>query len=122
MVLSQKTLESLREMINERTEYRSGPKIIQFFNALGFNDTYGQGFPSRWMFTDDRLSTINGTPKINECIRRTFAPINFVNRIGELDQLIGEFNQYMVFDKWRVERRGAEILFQRLDKIEIQEP
>jgi hypothetical protein len=122
MVLSQKTLESLREMINERTEYRSGPKIIQFFNALGFNDTYGQGFPSRWMFTDDRLSKINGTPKIDECIRCTFAPINFVNRIGELDQLIGEFNQYLAFDKWRVERQGAEILFNRLDKVEVQEP
>jgi len=122
MILSQKTLESLREMINERTEYRSGPKIIQFFNALGFNDTYGQGFPSRWMFTDDRLSKINGTPKIDECIRRTFAPINFVSRIGELDQLIGDFNQYLAFDKWRVERRGAEILFHKLDKVEIQEP
>lgn len=122
MVLSQKTLESLREMINERTEYRSGARIIQFFNALGFNDSYGQGFPSRWMFTDDRLSKINGTPKIDECIRRTFSPINFVNRIDELDQLIGDFNQYLAFDKWRVARQGAEIIFHKLDKVEIQEP
>lgn len=122
MILSQKTLESLRGMINERTEYRSGPKIIQFFNGLGFNDTYGQGFPSRWMFTDDRLAKINGTPKIDECIRRTFAPINFVNRIAELDALIGEFNQYLAFDKWRVERKGAEIVFQKLDRVEMQEP
>ena len=122
MVLSQKTLESLREMINERTEYRSGPKIIQFFNGLGFNDTYGQGFPSRWMFTDDRLSKINGTPKIDECIRRAFAPINFVGRMGELDQLIADFNQYLAFDKWRIERDGAELYFRRLDRVEVQEP
>lgn len=122
MVLSQKTIESLREMINERTEYRSGPKIIQFFNALGFNDSYGQGFPSRWMFTDDRLSKINGTPKIDECIKRTFAPINFVGRMGDLDQLLSDFNQYLAFDKWRIEREGAELHFQRLDHVEVQEP
>lgn len=122
MVLSKKTLESLREMINERTEYRSGPKIIQFFNGLGFNDSYGQGFPSRWMFTDDRLSMINGTPRIDECIRRTFAPINFVGRMGELDQLLGDFNQYLAFDKWRIHREGADLHFRRLDRVEVQEP
>lgn len=122
MVLSQKTLECLREMINERTEYRSGPKIIQFFNGLGFNDTYGQGFPSRWMFTDERLSRINGTPQIDECIRRTFAPINFVGRLGELDQLLNDFNQYLAFDKWRIERQGADLHFRKLDRVEIQEP
>ncbi len=46
MVLSQKTLEFLREMINQKTEYRSGPKIIQFFNGLGFNDTFNNSFKS----------------------------------------------------------------------------
>jgi len=122
MVLSQKTLECLREMINERTEYRSGPKIIQFFNALGFNDSYGQGFPSRWIFTDDHLSKINGTPKIDECVKRVFAPINFIGRMGELDQLLSDFNQYLAFDKWRIEREGAELHLRRLAKVEVQEP
>jgi len=43
MILCKKTLEFLREMINEKTEYRSGPKLVQFFNDLGFKDSYGQG-------------------------------------------------------------------------------
>lgn len=122
MVLSEKTLECLRDMINERTEYRSGPKIVQFFNGLGFNDVYGQGFPSRWMFTDDRLSKINGSPRLDECIKRTFAPINFVGRIGELDRLLADFNQYLAFDKWRLDRNGAELHFKKLEKVEVQEP
>ena len=54
MEISQKTVEKLRNLINEETEYRSGPKLIAFFNNLGFNDEYGQGFPSRWMFTDEK--------------------------------------------------------------------
>lgn len=121
MILSQKTLESLRDMINEKTEYRSGSQLVQFFNQLGSNDKYGQGFPSRWMFTDQKLQSINGTPQIDECIKRVFAPINFVGRVPELDEHLQEFNKYLAFDKWRLVRIGAELTFKRLDKVEIDE-
>lgn len=119
MILCKKTLECLREMINEKSEYRSGPKLVQFFNDLGFKDSYGQGFPSRWFFTDERLAKINGTPALDQCIRNTFAPVNFVGRIQELDLLIKEFNQYLAFDKWKVVRRQVEVGFQKLEKVEI---
>ena len=62
MILAQKTLDSLREMINEKTKYRKGAELVRFFNQLGFNDRYGNGFPSRWVYTDDKLSVINGNP------------------------------------------------------------
>jgi hypothetical protein len=45
MVLNSKTLEKLRLLINEETVYRSGPQLVKFFNDLGFDDAYGQGFP-----------------------------------------------------------------------------
>ena len=106
MHLHKKTLEKLRDLINEETEYRSGPKLVQFFNELGFNDTYGQGFPSRWMYTDEKLSIINGTPELDNCIRNLFAPVNFIGRIDELDKFISEFNQYLAFDGWKVIRKG----------------
>lgn len=122
MILSSKTLQCLRDMINERTEYRSGPKLVQFFNEFGFNDSYGQGFPSRWMYTDERLSTINGTPELDKCIKQLFSPINFIGRIQELDNLINDLNQYLAFDKWRIVRNGADISFKRLDKVEVEEP
>lgn len=122
MVLNQKTLENLREMINERTEYRSGPKLVQFFNRFGFQDVYGQGFPSRWLFTDERLEKINGTPALDDCIKSVFSPANFIGRIPELDAHIKEFNQYFAFDKWRVVRDGADISFKKLDKIDLNEP
>lgn len=51
MQLQQKTLEKLRNLINEETEYRSGPKLVAFFNELGFSDIYAQGFLSRWIYT-----------------------------------------------------------------------
>jgi len=34
MILQPKTLERLRILINEDTEYRSGPKLVEFLIAL----------------------------------------------------------------------------------------
>ncbi len=81
MIRTQNTLEKLRLLINEETDYRSGTQLVQFFNALGFRDSYGQGFPSRWMFTDEKLKAINGSPELDKCIRAVLSPANFIGRI-----------------------------------------
>ena len=120
MILQQKTLEKLRNLINEETEYRSGPKLVAFFNDLGFSDIYGQGFPSRWAFTDEKLLKINGTPEIDKCIKRVFAPVNFITRFAELDKFINEFNQYLAFDGWKVVRNEKEITFAKAGKINFE--
>jgi hypothetical protein len=117
MNIQEKTIEKLRILINEETEYRSDPKLVSFFNELGFNDSYGQGFPSRWIFTDSKIKIINGTPELDKCIRKVFAPVNFIGRYSELDKLIKEFNQFLAFDKWKVIRNDAEITFKKVDKI-----
>lgn len=123
MLLQQKTLEKLRNLINEETEYRSGPKLVAFFNDLGSNDTYnrGGGFPSRWIYTDEKLSKINGTPELDKCIRKLFAPVNFIGRFGELDKFLTEFNQHLAFDGWRVIRNNTEITFTKAGKIDFEE-
>jgi hypothetical protein len=121
MILATKTLEKLRQLVNEETEYRSGPKLVEFFNQLGFSDSYGQGFPSRWVYTDERLGLINGTPELDKCIRHVLAPINFIGKFQKLDEHIRDFNQYLTFDKWQVVRSGSDITFQKLDKVIIDE-
>ncbi|NLK81607.1 MAG: hypothetical protein GX277_05345 [Bacteroidales bacterium] len=123
MLLQQKTLEKLRNLINEETEYRSGPKLVEFFNNFGSNDTYnrGGGFPSRWIYTDEKLSKINGTPELDKCIRELFAPVNFIGRFAELDKFLKEFNQYLAFDGWQVIRSGKEITFTKAGKIDFEE-
>ena len=121
MNLNNTTLEKLRELINEETEYRSGQRIVEFFNEIGFNDSYGPGFPSRWMYTDEKLEQINNTPELEVCIKNVLAPIKFIGRFQELDSHISAFNEYLAFDKWRIVRSQDEIIFQKLDKVEINE-
>lgn len=120
MILQKKTLEKLRNLINEETEYRSGPQLVSFFNNLGFNDQYGQGFPSRWIYTDEKLNLINGKPEIDKCIKNLFSPVNFIGRFNELDKFISELNQYLVFDKWNVVRNEADITFKRCEKVSFE--
>ncbi|MCK4338644.1 MAG: hypothetical protein KAW92_01280 [Candidatus Cloacimonetes bacterium] len=120
MILQKKTLEKLRDLINKETEYRSGPKLVEFFNDLGFNDTYGQGFPSRWIYTDEKLSKINGTPELDKCIKKLFAPVNFIGRFSDLNRFIENYNQYLAFDKWKVVRNEAEITFKKIEKIKFE--
>lgn len=122
MILSPRSLEKLRLLINEETKYRSGSELVRFFNNLGFNDSYAQGFPSRWVYTDNKLEKLNGSPELDKCIREVLNPANFIDRINELDEHIKEFNKYLTFDKWKITRNGAEIGFSRLQKIEIEEP
>jgi hypothetical protein len=119
MILQKKTLEKLRDLINEKTEYRSGPQLVSFFNDLGFKDKYGSGFPSRWIYTDEKLVKINGHPEIDRCIKNLFSPVNFIGRFQELDRLIDEFNEFLAFDKWKVVRNNSEITFSKCEKIII---
>lgn len=122
MILCKKTLEELRKIINGdgTDDYKSGPTLVDFFNELGFNDSYGQGFPSRWIFTDYKLEKINGTPEIDKCIKTVFAVNNYIGRVSYLDKLIADFNQYLVFDKWKIVRENEKITFKKLDEIIIE--
>lgn len=121
MLLNPKSLEKLRVLINEETQYRKGAELVQFFNNLGFNDVYTQGFPSRWFYTDEKLEQINGSSRLAQCIQIVFHPTNFIGRLQDLDNFISDFNRYLAFDKWKVIRNGADIIIQKLDKVEIDE-
>jgi len=113
MNINSKSLEKLRELINEETEYRSGPKLVSFFNELGFHDSYGQGFPSRWFFTDEKLKQINGTLKLKNCILKVFNPINFIGKNDELNKFISEFNQYLQFDDLMLQLKNNKISIEK---------
>lgn len=121
MVLDERTLWVLVEIINEKSQYRKGPELVRFFNQLGFNDTYGAGFPSRKDYTFDRLQNINGHPELDKCIKSVFAPRNFVGRYSDLDILISELNSQMSYDGWKVIRTNNEISFKKVENVNIDE-
>jgi len=100
--LNSKTLEKLRCLINEDIGYRTGPKLVEFFNELGFNEVYDNNFPSRWKFTDDCLNKINNTENLIKCIEKVFNPINFIERDELLLKSVENFNKYLLFDNYKI--------------------
>lgn len=123
MKLNDKTISVLREIINDDegiNNYRSGPYLVEFFNKLGFNDSYDSGFPSRWKYTEDRLHRINGTPKMKECIKQTFSVIDYVENINILDELIVNFNKYLSFDKYEIKRDNDRIIIKKISEVIIE--
>jgi hypothetical protein len=126
MKVQERTIEKIRNLINEETVYRSGPQLVSFFNELGFSDEYGQGFPSRWVFTDAKLNSINDSSRIEESILKLLAPINFIGKSDELDKHIAKLNEYLAYDGYLVERNNREVsirerTLQDEDKIPVEE-
>lgn len=114
MKLSQKTIQVLREIINEKSQYRSGPMLVKFFNDLGFHDVYAQGFPSRWAYTEERLNQLNGTATLDQCIKNVFAPVNYVENPALLDELLELFNKHLQYDDWNVYIEGKNVFFRKV--------
>lgn len=45
--------------------YKKGPKLVSFFNEyFGTKDTYGSGFPSRWVYVYDKLTNLQNINKL----------------------------------------------------------
>ena len=81
MKISERTVKRLGEIITGDkgiSPYRGGPKLVSFFNECGTNHTYGQGFPSRWMFAEDCIRQFNDTPTMKKVILSAVDPRDFM--------------------------------------------
>ncbi|MBY6202327.1 abortive infection family protein [Maritalea mobilis] len=75
MKLSETAIEYLVGIITgdtNRTPYRSGPKLVDFFNELGFEDLYGSGFPARHSYVRQNILEVNGTERMKKVVEAAF--------------------------------------------------
>ena len=60
---------SREEFCGDETElftYKTGPQLVDFFNSyFGFSDVYRQGFPTRWVYVNDKLLSFSETGKLD---------------------------------------------------------
>jgi hypothetical protein len=92
-VLSERAIKRLAEIITgdaSLSPYRSGPKLVSFFNHFGLNNVYpsGGGFPSRWAFAEDCIRTLNDEKNIQKIVRAAFDPREFL-RVEIFDKATG---------------------------------
>ncbi|NUP96214.1 MAG: abortive infection family protein [Planctomycetaceae bacterium] len=95
--------------------YRSGPQLVEFFNELGFNDSYswGGGFPTRSVFAAGRLDQLNGQPGIVTAIETAMNPAEFIDTDFKPEAAARYLNRYLVFDGWEVVASGDRYRMRR---------
>jgi len=105
MRISDKTIECLGGLITgdtNITEYKTGYELVRFFNKFGFNDEYGQGFPSRWYYAEQKIKTLNGTKKLQNLLESYFNPINFIDNEFDLSIIVELLNKYLEYDGYKI--------------------
>ena len=99
--------------------YLSGPKLVEFFNEFGFNDTYGQGFPSRWAYAEAKLEQLNETPQLTDAIESSVYPPRFFDTPFEASSAVEYLNKYLAYDglelvlsagHYRLRRLGEQLV------------
>lgn len=103
MNISAKTIERLVEIITGNTKkspYRSGPQLIEFFRDFGERDLYGQGFPSRATYAQEKLRKFNGTETMEKIVSAAF---DFFGEDGfNPEEQAEAFNRLLVRDGYRL--------------------
>jgi len=98
--------------------YRTGLKLVEFFNQLGWHETYGQGFPSRHIFAESKIREANGTPKLDKVIQAAIDPRNFLGTAFSVDEAINYLNQFLNYDGYEIVKSGLFYKVQALASVE----
>ncbi len=87
--------------------YRSGSDLVQLFNEFGANDVYGQGFPTRWRYAEEKISAMIGTPNFARFITHVFDPREFLGTAFQPEKAVEHINEYLKFDGVQIVKDGA---------------
>jgi hypothetical protein len=110
MKFAARTIRKLAELVtgdNKLMPYRTGSVLVALFNEFGANDQYGQGFPARWRYADEKLHALNGTPHMGRLITHIFDPREFLDTQLEPGPAVDYFNEFLKFDGFQIVKDGA---------------
>lgn len=109
MKITERTIKFLGKTLcgdNGLLPYKSGPKLVDFFVEYGADDQYGEGFPSRWMYTEDKVRQFNGDPTLKKIIENSVDPRDFMEGQIDATMSINQINEYLKFDGFELKKVG----------------
>lgn len=122
--VASKTIEALEKLITgdqvpsgrSLAPYRKGPDLIDYFNQHGEDDEYGQGFPSRRQYTQQRLAELNGKTVFKDVIENAVDPRNFFGSDFSVEEAVDYINQYLEYDGYKLTLESNKYRLASLDK------
>lgn len=109
MKISEKTIRFLGKALcgdNKLLPYKNGQELVDFFVNYGSEDLYGEGFPSRWRYTEDKVREYNETTKLKSIIEHSLDPRDFLDTDFNLEESILDFNTFLKFDGYELKKIG----------------
>ena len=105
MNLTERTISAIGKIVTgdeQISPYRSGPQLVRLFNDYGANDVYGQGFPSRWQYAEDKIRSLNGTEAIGALLRQVLDPREFMDTEFNENDAVEYVNARLKYDGYEV--------------------
>jgi len=109
MKISERSVSALAKIVtgdSQISPYKSGPVLVRLFNEFGANDVYGQGFPSRWYYAEEKIRSINGTAHLPGLIRAILDPRDWLEFEKPREEAVAYLNDYLKFDGYEIARDG----------------
>lgn len=109
MKISNKITKQLGTLIAGDTStapYLSGPKLVDFYNECGFDDIYGEGFPSRWKYSTEKITESNGTPRLKKILEEFVDPRRYAGNEALIDKIVLDINQLIKYDGLGLVKKG----------------
>jgi len=125
--LSEQTISALGSVITGdggRSPYRTGQQLISFFNEFGSEDKYGDGFPSRRLYVEEKLRQFNDTSTMKNILVAALDPRPFLGKELDINVAVEYLNQFLEFDNYELRPAGKKWEVYKLDgsKIELSHP
>lgn len=108
--------------IEEYYTYKSGPKLVRFFNQyFNHNDTYGQGFPSRWRYVFDKLVYFLNSNTFDKFLNIILSQeyimsdkqCSLVEAVTRAEKVFNELNKRLKANFYKITKNGKEYHFIR---------
>lgn len=92
--------------------YRRGFDLVDFFNKFGSRDVYGEGFPTRRVYAQNKLAELNNKPQLRNIFKELLDPRLWIdldrNSNGEysVEVSANSVNELISYDGYEVYRDG----------------
>lgn len=124
MKISKKITKPLGQLIAGDTgiaPYMSGPNLVDYYNEYDFDDEYGQGFPSRWVYSMEKIIQSNDSPKLQKILEDFVDPRRFVGTDKKVEDAVDEVNKLIKFDGYSLVKSGENYKITDIQGNFIQE-
>jgi len=109
MKISKKIAKALGTLITGDTgiaPYLTGADLVDFYNEFGFDDEYGQGFPSRWMYSMEKILESNDSIKLQNILEGFADPRRLAGTGNDVEKVVEEINKLIKYDGYLLEKFG----------------